>query len=78
MDATLLRAPVIAGEVVLAYAATDAGTQTLNAWDLSDGTLLWERITLPGRNLRGQQRVHEYSVTDQAFRAPKMTDAGFC
>ncbi|MFP1602538.1 hypothetical protein ACLD0U_07630 [Microbacterium sp. 2216-1] len=22
-------------------------------------------------------RVHEYSVTDQTFRAPKVTDAGF-
>ncbi|WDH77723.1 hypothetical protein PTQ19_09315 [Microbacterium esteraromaticum] len=111
MDATLLSAPVIAGDVVLAYPATDAGTQTLNAWDLSDGTLLWERITLPGRNLRGQEhqvatlatedgwqgstlvpciagalepetdtehdRVHEYSVADQAFRAHKEADAGF-
>lgn len=62
VDASLLSAPVIAGDVVLVYAATGAGTQTLNAWELSDGTLLWKRIALT-------------ASASRAYSSPKLTQS---
>ena len=53
VEATLLSDPLIAGDVVLAYASVGEGEEAMIAWDIDDGTELWRQITLPGRTVRG-------------------------